>query len=165
MSIQVTTAFVEQYSANVQHLVQQDGSKLRSSVREEAVTGKNAFFEQIGATAAQRRTSRLRILTGPTSLIMRTRSGCSLIRLLTMPALRLWPWVVRWTKCSSTLLLERPTRAFRVLRLLLARLLLPLAQPASRLLNCLLRKRLWTATMWLRVAALSYVLRIRSLTF
>ena len=58
MSIQVTTAFVEQYSANVQHLVQQDGSKLRSSVREETVTGKNAFFEQIGATAAQRRTSR-----------------------------------------------------------------------------------------------------------
>ena len=58
MSIQVTTAFVEQYSANVQHLVQQDGSKLRGAVREEAVTGKNAFFEQIGATAAQRRTSR-----------------------------------------------------------------------------------------------------------
>ena len=58
MSIQVTTAFVEQYSANVQHLVQQDGSKLRGSVREESVTGKNAFFVQIGATAAQRRTSR-----------------------------------------------------------------------------------------------------------
>ena len=58
MSIQVTTAFVEQYSANVQHLVQQDGSKLRGSVREESVTGKNAFFEQIGATAALRRTSR-----------------------------------------------------------------------------------------------------------
>ena len=58
MSIQVTTAFVEQYSANVQHLVQQDGSKLRSAVREEAVTGKNAFFEQIGATSALRRTSR-----------------------------------------------------------------------------------------------------------
>jgi hypothetical protein len=31
---------------------------LRGSVREEAVTGKNAFFEQIGATSAQRRTSR-----------------------------------------------------------------------------------------------------------
>ena len=58
MSVNVTTAFVEQYSANVQHLVQQDGSKLRGSVREESVTGKNAFFEQIGATAAQRRSSR-----------------------------------------------------------------------------------------------------------
>jgi len=58
MSIQVTTAFVEQYSANVQHLVQQDGSKLRGLVREESVTGKNYFFEQIGATAARRRPSR-----------------------------------------------------------------------------------------------------------
>ena len=58
MSFQVTTAFVEQYSANVQHLAQQDGSKLRSMVREESVTGKNAFFEQIGATAARRRPSR-----------------------------------------------------------------------------------------------------------
>ena len=54
MSVNVTTAFVEQYSANVQHLVQQDGSKFR----QEAVTGKNAFFEQIGATAARRRPSR-----------------------------------------------------------------------------------------------------------
>ena len=58
MSINVTTAFVEQYSANVQHLVQQDGSKLRGLVREEAVVGKNAFFDQIGATAARRRPSR-----------------------------------------------------------------------------------------------------------
>lgn len=58
MSIQVTTAFVEQYSANVQHLVQQDGSKLRPVVREESITGKNAFFDQIGSTAARRRTSR-----------------------------------------------------------------------------------------------------------
>lgn len=58
MSVQVTTAFVEQYSANVQHLVQQMGSKLRGAVREESVDGKNAFFEQIGATAARRRPSR-----------------------------------------------------------------------------------------------------------
>lgn len=58
MSVNVTTAFVEQYSANVQHLVQQDGSKLRGFVRQESITGKNAFFEQIGATAARRRPSR-----------------------------------------------------------------------------------------------------------
>lgn len=58
MSVQITTAFVEQYKANVYHLVQQKGSKLRSSVRIEAVTGKNAFFEQIGSVAAQQRTSR-----------------------------------------------------------------------------------------------------------
>jgi len=58
MSFQVTTAFVEQYKANVYHLVQQKGSKLRGSVRIEDVTGENAFFDQIGAVAAQRRTSR-----------------------------------------------------------------------------------------------------------
>lgn len=58
MSVQITTAFVEQYKANVYHLVQQKGSKLRTSVRQESVTGKNAFFEQIGAVAARVRTSR-----------------------------------------------------------------------------------------------------------
>lgn len=58
MSTQITTAFVEQYKANVYHLVQQKGSKLRSSVRIESVTGKNAFFDQIGAVAAVQRTTR-----------------------------------------------------------------------------------------------------------
>lgn len=58
MSTQITTAFVEQYKANVYHLVQQKGSKLRNTVRLETVTGKNAFFDQIGAVAAQKRTSR-----------------------------------------------------------------------------------------------------------
>ena len=58
MSTQITTAFVEQYSANVQHLAQQKGSRLRSAVVNETVVGKNAFFEQIGKTAARQRTSR-----------------------------------------------------------------------------------------------------------
>lgn len=58
MSTQVTTAFVQQYSANVQMLVQQGGSKLRNLVRVENVVGKTAFFDQIGATAARRRPSR-----------------------------------------------------------------------------------------------------------
>lgn len=58
MSTQITTAFVQQYSANVQMLAQQKGSKLRGLVRVETVTGKQAFFDQIGATAARRRTSR-----------------------------------------------------------------------------------------------------------
>ena len=58
MSVQITTAFVEQYSANVMHLAQQQGSRIRSSVRVETVVGKNAFFEQIGATSARKRTSR-----------------------------------------------------------------------------------------------------------
>ena len=58
MSVQITTAFVEQYKGNVEHLVQQKGSRLRDSVRLETVTGKNAFFEQLGTTSAQKRTSR-----------------------------------------------------------------------------------------------------------
>tara|TARA_Y100001963_G_scaffold147049_1_gene222819 strand:- start:268 stop:1149 length:882 start_codon:yes stop_codon:yes gene_type:complete len=58
MSVQITTAFVEQYKGNVEHLVQQKGSRLREAVSVETVVGKNAFFEQVGSTAAQQRTSR-----------------------------------------------------------------------------------------------------------
>lgn len=58
MSTQITTAFVEQYKANVYHLTQQKGSKLRRAVRTETVQGKNAYFEQLGSTTAQLRTSR-----------------------------------------------------------------------------------------------------------
>jgi len=58
MSVQITTAFVEQYRANAYHLLQQRGSKLRGYVRLESITGKNAFFDQIGATSARIRTSR-----------------------------------------------------------------------------------------------------------
>lgn len=58
MSIQITTAFVEQYRANVYHLTQQKGSKLRRAVRTEMINGKNAFFEQLGSTSARMRTSR-----------------------------------------------------------------------------------------------------------
>lgn len=58
MSTQITTAFVEQYRTNVYHLTQQKGSKLRRAVRVENVNGTNAYFEQIGATAARIRTTR-----------------------------------------------------------------------------------------------------------
>ena len=58
MSIQSTTAFVQQYSANVQMLSQQKGSLLRDAVRVESMTGKNAFFDQIGQATAQKRTTR-----------------------------------------------------------------------------------------------------------
>jgi hypothetical protein len=58
MSTQVTTAFVQQYSANVQMLSQQMGSRLRDAVRIENVVGKNAFIDQIGSATAQVRTTR-----------------------------------------------------------------------------------------------------------
>ena len=48
MSVQITTAMVEQYAGNVSHLAQQKGSRLRGAVRVETVVGKKAFFEQIG---------------------------------------------------------------------------------------------------------------------
>lgn len=58
MSTQVTTAFVQQYSANVQMLSQQMGSRLRDAVRVENITGKNAFFDQVGKATAQKRVTR-----------------------------------------------------------------------------------------------------------
>ena len=58
MSNQITTAFVQQYSNNVQMLSQQKGSLLRSAVDVETVTGKNAFFDQVGSALAVKRTTR-----------------------------------------------------------------------------------------------------------
>lgn len=58
MSNQITTAFVQQYSSNVQMLSQQMGSLLRQAVDVESVVGKNAFFDQVGKTTAVLRTSR-----------------------------------------------------------------------------------------------------------
>lgn len=58
MSSQITTAMVEQYKSNVLMLAQQKGSKLRDTVRSEMVTGKNAYFERIGAVDMVDATSR-----------------------------------------------------------------------------------------------------------
>ena len=58
MSTQITTAFVEQYSSNIQMLSQQKGSILRDKVRLESVTGKNAFFDQVGSVTASVRSTR-----------------------------------------------------------------------------------------------------------
>ncbi len=58
MSTQITTAFVNQFSANIQMLSQQMGSLLRSAVDVESVNGEKAFFDQVGAAAAVLRTSR-----------------------------------------------------------------------------------------------------------
>ncbi len=58
MSTQVTTAFVNQFSSNVQMLSQQMGSLLRGAVDVESVNGEKAFFDQIGSSAAVKKTSR-----------------------------------------------------------------------------------------------------------
>lgn len=58
MSTQITTAFSQQFSTNVQLLSQQMGSILRAAVSEESVTGEKAFFDNVGSSAAVKRTSR-----------------------------------------------------------------------------------------------------------
>ena len=52
MSSQITTAFVQQYSNNVQMLSQQKGSLLRGTVDTDSIVGKNAFFDQVGVATA-----------------------------------------------------------------------------------------------------------------
>jgi len=58
MSTQIDTAFVNQFSANIQMLSQQMGSLLRDAVDSESVNGEKAFFDQVGAASAVLRTSR-----------------------------------------------------------------------------------------------------------
>lgn len=51
MSFQVTTAFVQQYSANVALLSQQHGSVLENAVmRDNTVVGYQAYYDQVGPT-------------------------------------------------------------------------------------------------------------------
>lgn len=58
MSQQVTEAFVQQFNANVIHLVQQKGSRLEPKVRKESQKGVSQFFDRIGTVAAVKRTGR-----------------------------------------------------------------------------------------------------------
>ncbi len=58
MSTQITTAFVQQYRANVEHLLQQKGSRLRPFVRVETQNAEFDFYDRIGATSAQEVTGR-----------------------------------------------------------------------------------------------------------
>jgi len=59
MSFNVTTHFVQQYTTNVQLLLQQKGSKLRDAVTVGSYTGKAAkAIEQVGPVSAQKRTVR-----------------------------------------------------------------------------------------------------------
>lgn len=59
MSIEITVAFVQQYTDNVLMLSQQKGSKLRDTVQLDTnVVGKYKFFERIGATSAVKKTTR-----------------------------------------------------------------------------------------------------------
>ncbi len=58
MSTYITTAFVQQYKANVELLSQQMGSRIQRAVRVESQEGEYAWYEQIAATAAAQKTGR-----------------------------------------------------------------------------------------------------------
>jgi hypothetical protein len=58
MANDISTAFVKQFSSNLDFLVQQKGSLLRNAVRMETVTGEEAYFDQLASTAAQKKTTR-----------------------------------------------------------------------------------------------------------
>lgn len=59
MSFQVTEAFVQQFSANFHRLAQQSVSRFQSAVRvESGIVGDSKKINRIGATAAQKRTTR-----------------------------------------------------------------------------------------------------------
>ena len=58
MSQEITEAFVKQYTSNVFHLSQQRGTRLRPFVRQEMQRGKDAYYDRIGLTAAQKRLGR-----------------------------------------------------------------------------------------------------------
>jgi hypothetical protein len=58
MSFEITTAFVNQFGANIDLLSQQKDSRFMGKLRMESQTGELGFYEQVGPTAAQERTSR-----------------------------------------------------------------------------------------------------------
>lgn len=58
MSIEITTAFVNQFGANIDLLAQQKDCRFAGKLRMEMQKGETGFYEQIGATAAVQRTSR-----------------------------------------------------------------------------------------------------------
>ena len=59
MSFEITTAFVQQYEQNIMMLSQQMGSRLRKAVTvKEGIIGKRDFVDQVGVTAAQKKTTR-----------------------------------------------------------------------------------------------------------
>ena len=58
MSFEIPVSHVKQYSANVFHLSQQKGSRLRGLVRQESLKGKSGFYDRIGSVAAVKKTNR-----------------------------------------------------------------------------------------------------------
>lgn len=58
MANTISTAFVNQFSSVAMHLAQQKMSKLRGTVRNEALRGEYGFYDRIGRVAMQEKTTR-----------------------------------------------------------------------------------------------------------
>jgi hypothetical protein len=58
MSIEITTAMVNMFSANVMHLSQQKGSRLGNLVRNEMQNAEKSFWDRIGLGTAQKKVGR-----------------------------------------------------------------------------------------------------------
>lgn len=58
MSIEINKAFVQQFSSNLIHLLDQEGSQLMGSVKMERVRGKYHHFDRIGRGTVVKRTTR-----------------------------------------------------------------------------------------------------------
>ena len=58
MSQQITTSMVDQFSSNVMHLAQQEGSRLRQYCRMESQSAESAFWDRIGKRSVKRKEGR-----------------------------------------------------------------------------------------------------------
>lgn len=58
MSTEINKAFVQQFNANLIHLINQEGSMLKSKVRNKSCTGKYDTFDRIGRGTVVEKTSR-----------------------------------------------------------------------------------------------------------
>lgn len=58
MSIEVTKAMVDMFSANIYHLSQQEGSRLHEHCRQETQEGESKFYDRIGLRKARRKEGR-----------------------------------------------------------------------------------------------------------
>jgi len=54
----IDTAFVKQFGSTLELLVQQKGARLRGCVRNESVTGEEAYFDQLSSTTAVEKVAR-----------------------------------------------------------------------------------------------------------
>jgi len=59
MAATITASYIDQFSDNLHHLVEQRGSKLRSSVKVEMAKGEKHFFDRLGSFEASEITQRL----------------------------------------------------------------------------------------------------------